>query len=225
MTSTSARLDPRTHLFLALMGILALLFCRRLWLLLALAPILLGLLWALGPEGLPRTSLRLSLPVTLLVTVMGLLSFDLRTGLLLGFRLFDLLTFSSLAFSGLAPRALGHALRRMGVPYAWCFILVTGLRYVPLIRNRAGRIRDAQRSRGIDLRPRIGNLSPIMAFLIPLLVQSFALADELALAMEARGFRRHANLPPPKSRLRGWERACMGLCLLLLGGFLWWEWG
>ncbi len=56
---------------------------------------------------------------------------------------------------------------------------------------------EAQRSRGIDLRPRIRNLGNLSALLVPILLHSFRLAEDLAMAMEARGFSR------PGRSLRG----------------------
>ena len=47
---------------------------------------------------------------------------------------------------------------------------------------------DAQRSRGIDLRLRLKNVPHFMALFVPLLVQAFVLAEQLGMAMGARGF-------------------------------------
>jgi len=104
---------------------------------------------------------------------------------------------SFVLFSSLKPDELGGALRRMGLPYHFSFILVTAMRYVPLMGRRIRSIAEAQRSRGIDLRPRIRNLKNLAALLVPLLIQSFQLAEDLAMAMEARGFSR------PERTLRG----------------------
>ncbi len=58
------------------------------------------------------------------------------------------------------------------------------------MQNKIRSIREAQMSRGIDLRLKLKNVKNFMAMLGPLLVQSFVLADELAVAMEVRGYGR-----------------------------------
>jgi energy-coupling factor transport system permease protein len=59
-----------------------------------------------------------------------------------------------------------------------------------VIGRKARAVIDAQRSRGIRLEPGWAALRHWPAFLAPLLIQAFTLADELAEAMEARGFSR-----------------------------------
>ncbi len=49
---------------------------------------------------------------------------------------------------------------------------------------------DAQRARGIPLEPGWAALRHYPAFFGPILIQSFQMAEELAEAMEARGFGR-----------------------------------
>jgi energy-coupling factor transport system permease protein len=49
---------------------------------------------------------------------------------------------------------------------------------------------EVRRSRGIDLAFKLRNVKNLIALLMPLLFQSFFLADDLAVAMESRGFGR-----------------------------------
>ena len=114
------------------------------------------------------------------------------------------------------PEDLGRSLRQMGVPYEFCFILTTSLRYVPFMGIKIRRIVDAQRSRGIDLRPRIRNVPHFVALLMPLLVQSFILADHLAMAMESRGFARGGRTLRRMYRISLGEYGMMGVALGLL---------
>jgi energy-coupling factor transport system permease protein len=104
-------------------------------------------------------------------------------------------------------------------------MLTAGLRYVPLIEQKIRSIRNAQRARGIDLRPRLKDMGNWMALLLPLLVQSALLADELALAMEARGFSstKRKSRPPAKLRVRDWAVMIAALCALAL--VVYWERG
>jgi energy-coupling factor transport system permease protein len=168
-------------------------------------------------------SLRLVLPMTALVFAIALISFDIRVALLLSIRLLNLLAVSFIFFQTVTPEEMGGGLKKMGVPYGFTFILSTAMRYVPLIGQKIRNIIDAQRSRGIDLRPRIKNVPNIMALLMPLLAQSFILSDQLAIAMESRGFGRKGRSSRKQYRLAFWEYGLMLACLTFLLFFAWWE--
>ncbi|NLY62806.1 MAG: energy-coupling factor transporter transmembrane protein EcfT [Erysipelothrix sp.] len=69
-------------------------------------------------------------------------------------------------------------------------IISIALRFIPTLLDEANRIMKAQASRGVDfqdgtLRDKIGS---ILALIIPLFASSFQRAEELADAMEARGY-------------------------------------
>ncbi len=113
----------------------------------------------------------------------------------------------------------------MGIPYGFAFILTTAMHYVPLIGQKIRHILDAQLSRGIDLRPRLKNAGKFMALLMPLLVQSFLLSEELAMSMESRGFGREGRSFRRTYRLALWEYGLMVVSLAALLFFAWWEKG
>lgn len=86
------------------------------------------------------------------------------------------------------PDDLGAALEKMGIPYDYCFMFTTAVRYVPVLATEASTIIDAQRSRGLEMEKgnfvrRVKNFIPV---LIPLLVNSIRRSLEMAEAMEAR---------------------------------------
>ncbi|MCG6878495.1 MAG: energy-coupling factor transporter transmembrane protein EcfT [Deltaproteobacteria bacterium] len=216
-------LDPRTRLILGAMGVTAILMTGQ-SLLLAAALLLLcaGILF--GGKAKPWfQALKMLLPLVGLVFIISVISFDAETALMLSLRLFDLLTLSFFFFHGLDPEDLGQSLRQMGIPYAFCFILTTSLRYVPFMGMRIRRIMDAQRSRGIDLRPGIRNIPNFAALLMPLLVQSFVLAEQLAMAMESRGFAREGRTLRREYRITWGEYAAMGVALGFLVGYGIWK--
>ena len=69
-------------------------------------------------------------------------------------------------------------------------IISIALRFIPTLIDEANRIMKAQASRGVDfdegsLKEKI---SSILALIIPLFASSFQRAEELADAMEARGY-------------------------------------
>jgi energy-coupling factor transport system ATP-binding protein len=170
-------------------------------------------------------SLKLMGSMAVWVFLLGILFFDFEVALSLLLRVFSLLGISALCFAALNPEELCAALALLKVPAGPAFMLTAGLRYVPLIEQKIRSIRSAQQARGIDLRPRLKNMGNWMALLLPLLVQSALLADELALAMEARGFSstKRKSKPPAKLRVRDWAVMIAALCALAL--VVYWERG
>ena len=180
--------DPRTKLALGMMGMAAVLMTGNTF---YLGVEFLVLFLGLSLFKMLRPwfrSLKLMLPLVGFVFAVSLLSVSWMPAFSLSLRLLTLLTLSFVFFQSLDPQELGDSLRQMGVPYEFSFILMSSLRYVPLITGRMRCIADAQRSRGIDLRLRFRNVPHFMALFMPLLVQAFVLAEQLAMAMEARGF-------------------------------------
>ena len=80
----------------------------------------------------------------------------------------------------------------LGVPaHELALMMTIALRFIPTLADEADRIMRAQMARGADMQSgslvnRIKALIPIM---VPLFVAAFRRADELATAMEARGYR------------------------------------
>jgi len=219
------RLDPRTRLALGLMAIAAVLVARKPETLVVESIILLAALPLLRMGKEWAYSFRYFWPMLGLVFVIAFFSFNLQVALLLAVRLFNLLTVSFVFFRTVSPEEIGATLNKIGVPYAFAFILTTAMRYVPLIRLKIRHIIDAQSSRGIDLRPRLRNVGNFMALLMPLLAQSFLLSDELALAMESRGFGRKGRSSRRQYDLTFWDYFLMVGALLVLVLFAFWERG
>lgn len=210
------KLDPRTKLALGSMGIVAILMTGETVLLAGALGLLCMGLFLFKLAGPWIRALKMLLPLVGLVFVISVISFDVNIALMLSLRLLDLLTLSFLFFHGMDPEDLGQSMRQMGLPYEFCFILTTSLRYVPFMGRKIRRIVDAQRSRGIDLRPRLRNVPHFAALLMPLLVQSFVLAEQLAMAMESRGFARTKRTFRKEYRISLLEYGSMGVALGLL---------
>jgi energy-coupling factor transport system permease protein len=77
---------------------------------------------------------------------------------------------------------------KMGAPYPFVFVLTASMQFVHVLIRRVISIRDAQRARGIPVEAGLRAFRYFPALAGPLLIQAFQLADELAEAMEARGF-------------------------------------
>ncbi len=82
-----------------------------------------------------------------------------------------------------------YPLRKLNVPVGEISLMVSiSLRFIPILLNETDKIIKDQKSRGVDFEKgsiisRVKNIVPI---LIPLFINSFRRADELAIAMESR---------------------------------------
>ena len=123
----------------------------------------------------------------------------LARGGLTALRLTVLMLFALLLPLTTAPLELADGLERLlqplarfGFPSHECAMMVgIALRFIPLLMEETDRIIRAQLSRGARL-DQGGLIWRVLAFfpvLIPLFVIVFRRADEMALAMEARGYR------------------------------------
>jgi energy-coupling factor transport system permease protein len=120
--------------------------------------------------------------------IIAWLAFDLLTAVVSALRLLAIGTAFFLLFQTTPPEALSNALLKMGVPYPFAFVLSASMQFVPVLVRRLANIRDAQRARGIPIEGGLSLLTHLPALAGPLLIQAFKFADELAEAMEARGF-------------------------------------
>lgn len=83
-------------------------------------------------------------------------------------------------------------LRLIGVPTGdIAMILGIAIRFIPVLLAEAESIRLAQTARGADFSSKgiINRAAALMPLVIPIFIAAFRRADELALAMEARGYR------------------------------------
>jgi len=84
-------------------------------------------------------------------------------------------------------------LKALKIPSHDIAIMISiALRFVPTFLEEIDRIKEAQMARGADFKtgPVIRRAKSAVSLLVPLVLCSFRRADELATAMEARGYRR-----------------------------------
>lgn len=210
------RLDPRTKLLAVLVYSVGIFFLRR-WPELAVAAAFAAL--AAAASGLPVRFLWRGLrPVLIFLFVAFALNALLtegeplyrlgpltltREGVVLGglvtVRLVLLVVVTSLLTLTTTPIALTDGLERLlrplqrvGVPAAELALMMTiALRFIPTLMEEAQRIRRAQEARGarfVGGSP-LAQAQAVLPLLVPLFVAAFRRADELAVAMEARGYR------------------------------------
>lgn len=123
----------------------------------------------------------------------------LNTALLMGIRLILLVLGTSILTYTTSPieltdgiEALLNPLRKIGVPsHEIAMMMTIALRFIPTLIEETDKIIKAQMARGADFESgnlirRAKNLVPL---LVPLFINSFRRAEELATAMEARCYR------------------------------------
>lgn len=123
----------------------------------------------------------------------------LRLGVFMALRLILLITGTSLLTLTTSPIALTDAIekllgpfKKIGLPaHELAMMMTIALRFIPTLLEETDKIMKAQMARGADFESgnilsRAKNLVPL---LVPLFINAFRRADELATAMEARCYR------------------------------------
>ena len=201
-------LDPRTKIFLLLgsfvaavlffrpMPLFALLLVllaygaigkalgnlRRIWFLLVSIAVVTVLSWSIFGRGSP--------PIIWRVSVEGFL-YGLGASIKI-----DSMIIAGLIFLGTTrTEEIVLGLIRLRVPYRAAFAFSLAIRMVPTIIRTAVTVAEAQRSRGLDL-TRGGPLARLrkhIPLLVPIFLQTLRSADQLAKALESRGFGAHGE--------------------------------
>jgi len=152
----------------------------------ALLVAVLGLVVARVPWRLAAHQVTVALPFLAVILVVQGFVGGWLTALVVGLRIITLLVLAGLVTlttgaeamvavveTALAPlRPLGVRPERVGM------VVLMTIRFVPVLREHAQGVRDAQRARGVERS---------FVFLTPLLVKTLRTADGLAQALDARG--------------------------------------
>ncbi|MFC0300779.1 energy-coupling factor transporter transmembrane component T family protein [Virgibacillus soli] len=135
--------------------------------------------------------------------IVDLFGFKIYTsGLIRGFaismRFFLLILITSLLTLTTTPIEITDAIEDMLGPlkkikfpvHELALMMSISLRFIPTLMQETDKISKAQASRGIDFRtgPFKERIKAIVPLLVPLFVSAFKRAEELAMAMEARGY-------------------------------------
>ncbi|WP_407271416.1 energy-coupling factor transporter transmembrane component T family protein [Radiobacillus sp. PE A8.2] len=84
-----------------------------------------------------------------------------------------------------------HPLKRIKFPvHELALMMSISLRFIPTLMQETEKISKAQASRGVDFKtgPLKDRINAVVPLLVPLFVSAFKRAEELAMAMEARGY-------------------------------------
>ncbi|MGO2300017.1 energy-coupling factor transporter transmembrane component T family protein [Paucilactobacillus nenjiangensis] len=124
-----------------------------------------------------------------------------------------------------AVESLMKPLLKIKVPvYEIALMLSIALRFIPTLMDETQKIMNAQRARGVNFSSGslIKRVKSIVPILIPLFISAFNRAEDLATAMESRGYRggNHRS----KFRILKWRGAdtiaCVGMAAITAGLFL-----
>jgi energy-coupling factor transport system permease protein len=105
-------------------------------------------------------------------------------GLWLGMRLAVPLTTGLLIITTTDPTYLAKGLRKLRVPTEIVFMILAGLRFIPIITEQLYNILDAQTIRGVEN----SRIKRIRLLMLPLFITSLRRTRTMGLACEAKGF-------------------------------------
>ncbi len=147
----------------------------------------------------------------------------LRLAIIVSLRFFYLVSITTLVTLTTSPIELTDAIELLLKPFKVvrvptheiALMLSISLRFLPTLAEETEKIMKAQQARGVDLSagPIKERLRAIIPLLIPLFISAFKRAEDLATAMEARGYRGGGG----RTRLREskWTMRDTGLIILL----------
>lgn len=123
----------------------------------------------------------------------------LKQGIFISLRFTFLILVTTLLTLTTTPIALTDGLEQLLGPFKkiklpvheMALMMSISLRFIPTLMEETSKIMKAQAARGVDFNsgPIKERLSAIVPLLVPLFVSSFKRAEDLAVAMEARGYR------------------------------------
>ena len=155
----------------------------------------------------------------LLTGVIHIFQGNFKNALLVSLRISMLISFASLLTLTTSPMSVADAFSKFA-PQEISVMIMMSLRFIPLLSDEAAKVKKAQLARGARFDD--GNIfkraKAFFPILIPLFVIAFKRADELSVAMEARGYVVGAK----RSRLHPleWKKidscvAALSVCLIV----------
>ncbi len=139
-------------------------------------------------------------------------------------RLAGLTAIGAWLFALAPPEDLAEGLRRWaggllpGVPLRYTFVVGAGIRFVPRMGTLFADLRAAQEARGLRFTPFWRHAGAYLGLMVPLLREILRLSDQLAQALEARGFSATPRTLPdlPGWRWREWLIVLAAVAMLIL---------
>jgi len=137
--------------------------------------------------------IEITAPLRITITQEGI-----ARGALISWRLLTVIALSSLLTYTTSPLSITRGLESLLAPLArigfpvqdFSLMMMMAIRFIPVLTNETDRVWKAQRSRGANMRK--GSLkiraATLMSIILPVFMGLFRRADELAVALEARGY-------------------------------------
>jgi len=148
----------------------------------------------------------------------------LRQGIFISLRFFLLILITSLLTLTTTPIEITDGLERLLGPlkkvkfpvHELALMMSIALRFIPTLMQETDKIMKAQTARGVEYSsgPIKERLKAIVPLLIPLFISSFKRAEDLAVAMEARGYK--GGEGRTKYRQLTWAAVDTGMLVVLL---------
>lgn len=148
----------------------------------------------------------------------------IRQGIFISLRFFLLVLLTSLLTLTTTPIEITDGIEYLLAPlkkvkfpvHELALMMSIALRFIPTLMQETDKIMKAQIARGVEFSsgPIKERIKAIVPLLIPLFISSFKRAEELAVAMEARGYR--GGEGRTKYRQLSWRLTDTGMLLFLL---------
>ncbi len=185
------RRDPRAKIIISLIFIAFSLYIYNFYKSLIVLAIILSIsAFAKVINKTWRSSL-VGIPFFVFILIAELLTgYSLIYSAAVAMRFFNVVVSSSLFFTTISPDEIEFITKWLRIPRDISFAIVTTLRFIPLLAMDLNQIVEVQMSRGLDLQTKnllkwIRNSLPI---LIPLVVVSVLRSEQMAEAIELRGY-------------------------------------
>ena len=190
MDSAIHSLDPRSK-FAAVTAALFLVFRAKSVLeftICSLAFIVCAVLSKLSPRIYFRTWWNVRFLI-LLTGAIHIFQGEFKSAVEVCLRISMLILFASLLTLTTSPMSVADAFSKI-FPQEISVMIMMALRFIPLLSEEAGKIKKAQIARGARFNDKnvFKRIKAYFPILIPLFVIAFKRADELSIAMEARGY-------------------------------------
>ena len=154
----------------------------------------------------------------------------MRQGIFIALRFFLLILVTSLLTLTTTPIEITDGLETLLAPlkkvkfpvHELALMMSISLRFIPTLMQETDKIMKAQTARGVEYSsgPVKERIKAIVPLLIPLFIGSFKRAEELAVAMEARGYRGGEGRTKYRQLKWGYADSSMILFLAVVTGLL-----
>lgn len=227
--------DPRVKLVCIVCALIFLFLTKNLFLMLLILLLLQLLYWS-AHISLAKTVkvYKTLVPVGALMAVLWVLFYpsgpplfqfwmitvtplSIAQGLVLALRILNIGLVVTLWLYTTDSVSIVQSLVRLGVPYEWGLVLALALRYIPFVQDSYVTISEAQQARGLNLVKTKGftRARVMLPIFISMMISALRASENVAKALEARGFGGHSVARTSLYDLHATARDYSVLCIIL----------